>query len=336
MIFAIRADAGVVQGTGHVMRCLSLAEKLLERGHTVNLLTNESNIGWLESAIVASGVQVTRVSADSFSLDYLAPLKPDWVIVDSYQIPASEISAINGSIPVMAIVDSDWRAIDASAYLDTNLFAETLTWPGHVKKKLLAGSNYSLIRNQVMQQQRLEPWKVLNQPAKILVFLGGSDPYDYSPLVAKAISSLEVDFEATFIAPERLHETVSLALGDKAGQVKLLGPTPALASYYGDADMVISAAGTSSWDVCTLGIPSLLLAVVDNQQFSLAQIAEHGLALTNNLTDGHAEKIDQLASQINALIGDETLREKLSKNALKYFDGKGRDRVVDYLESHAR
>lgn len=336
MIFVIRADASVIQGTGHVMRCLSLAEKLLERGHQVHLLTNESNITWLETSIDNSGVKVSRVVADSFQLDALQQFSPDWAIVDSYQIAAEEISVVNSTIPVLAIIDSDSRGITATAYLDTNLFAEKLSWPEGVTERLLAGSNFSLIRNQVMNQHRFEPWKLASHPAKLLVFLGGSDPYDYSPLVAKALSSLEVDFEATFIAPERLHETVKLALGESLSKVNLIGPTPTLAAYYRDADVVISAAGTSSWDVCTLGIPSLLLAVVDNQQFSLAQIAENGLTLTNNLTDGNPGKVRELADQIASLIGNLPLRERLSKAALKYFDGRGRDRIVDFLEKNSR
>lgn len=335
MIFAIRADAGVVQGTGHVMRCLSLAEKLLERGHQVHLLTNESGIAWLESAIEASGVRVSRVEADSIELDSIKAYNPDWLIVDSYQIPASAISEVNQAIPVLAIVDSDSRGIEATLYLDTNLFAEKLDWSGDVAKRLLAGSKYSLIRNQVMTQARSEPWKISNRPVNLLVFLGGSDPYDYSPLVAKALAGLELDFKATFIAPERLHETVKLALGAASAKVNLIGPTPTLASFYGNADVVISAAGTSSWDVCTLGIPSLLLAVVDNQQFSLAQIAENGLTLTNNLTDGRPGKIAALTDQIASLVTDYSLREQLSKKARSYFDGKGRDRVVDRLEQGA-
>ena len=336
MIFVIRADAGVVQGTGHVMRCLSLAEKALERGHEVHLLTNESKIAWLETAIASSGVQVSRVSADSFALEDLEPLRPDWVVVDSYQIPADSISAVNSSIPILAIIDGDSRGIHATEYLDTNLFAEKLTWPKSVSSRLLAGSSYSLIRNQVMRQLRSEPWSISSRPPKLLVFLGGSDPYDYSPLVAKAISELTIDFKATFIAPERLHETVKLALGEKLNNVQLIGPTPSLADFYSDADVVISAAGTSSWDVCTLGIPSLLLAVVDNQQFSLSQIAENELTLTNNLTDGKPGKVHELAEQIAALIQDQALREKLSKTSLKYFDGLGRDRVIDRLEKLSR
>ncbi len=336
MIFVIRADAGVVQGTGHVMRCLSLAEKLLERGHQVHFLTNESNIVWLESAIEGSGVRVSRVEVDSIDLETIKGFNPDWLIVDSYQIPAQEISEVNNSIPVLAIVDSDSRGIEATLYLDTNLFADKLDWPGDLANRLLAGSKYSLIRNQVMEQQREEPWTLAGTPANLLVFLGGSDPYDYSPLVARALAGLELDFQATFIAPERLHETVRLGLGDAISKVQLIGPTPALATFYRSADVVVSAAGTSSWDVCTLGIPSLLLAVVDNQQFSLAQIAENGLCLTNNLTDGQPGKIGDLTSQIYSLVTDLHLRKQLSKTALSYFDGKGRDRVVDRLEQGSR
>lgn len=314
------------------MRCLSLAEKLIARGHEVVLLTNDSKVDWLEAAIQATGVQVKRVESDSLNLSDLDDLDPDWLIVDSYQIAADLISDANRKVPVLAIVDSDSRGIDATAYLDTNLFAEEIAWPKNVKARLLAGSSYSLVRDAVMKAKREHPWQLLKSTPKFLVFLGGSDPYDYSPLVAKALGQVEGVFTATFIAPDRLHDSIRISLGSKIEQVELISPTPRLADFYQDADVVVSAAGTSSWDICTLGIPALLLAVVDNQEFSMQQIAEHGLALTNNLTKNEDDKVSRLTAQLQTLLSDSSVRQKLSETSLRFFDGLGRDRVVDYLE----
>ena len=331
MIFAIRADAGVVQGTGHVMRCLSLAEKLLQKGHRVGLFTNSSEISWLETAIQEAGVEVFRVDSDELEPSQLEGFDADWLIVDSYQIPAEKVSAMDALVPVLAIVDGTARGIEASAYLDTNLFSEKLSWPADVQEKLLAGSKYALVRDAVLLNKREHPAELSNQPAKILVFLGGSDPYGYSPLLAKALSLVSADFQATFIAPPAMHEAVLAALGANTDQVQVLAPTPKLASYYQGVDVVISAAGTSAWDVCSLGVPALLLAVVDNQEFSLAQIAEHGLTLTNNLSGAGVEKAGELAAQIGRLLTDQELREQLSAKSLSYFDGLGRDRVEAFL-----
>jgi spore coat polysaccharide biosynthesis predicted glycosyltransferase SpsG len=95
--------------------------------------------------------------------------------------------------------------------------------------------------------------------------------------------------------------------------------------------VVVSAAGTSAWDVCSLGVPALLLAVVDNQEFSLEQIAAHGLTLTNNLSGAGEEKATELSKQITRLLTDQDLRNQLSATALSYFDGLGRDRVETFL-----
>lgn len=333
MIFAIRADAGVGQGTGHVMRCLSLAEKLLQKGHRVCLFTNNSEIAWLEDAITASGVEVFRVTADELTQSQLTQLSPDWVIVDSYQIPAQQISAINAQVPVLAIVDGSTRGIEASAYLDTNLFSEKLDWSGVPANKLLAGSKFALVRDAVLVNKRNHPAQIANEPANILVFLGGSDPYGYSPILARALARVSTPFLAKFIAPPAAHPDIISALGENAAKVQVLAPTPKLASLYKDADVVISAAGTSAWDVCSLGIPALLLAVVDNQEFSLSQIAEHGLTLTNNLSGSGPgpEKADELAVQITNLLTDQKLRDQLSASALGYFDGQGRERVEKFL-----
>lgn len=333
MIFAIRADAGVVQGTGHVMRCLSLAEKLLQKGHRVGLFTNSSEIAWLESAISTSGVEVFRVTADELSLDQLGDFKADWLIVDSYQIPAMQISAVNEALPVLAIVDGDARGITASAFLDTNLFSEKLNWPSEVEAKLLAGSKYALVRDAVLTHKRAHPEVVVGNPPKVLVFLGGSDPYGYSPLLAEALAKVEAPFQATFIAPETAHEAICSALGANLDKVNVIGLTPKLTDYYEGVDVVISAAGTSAWDVCSLGVPALLLSVVDNQEFSLNQIAENGLTLTNNLSNAGDEKPYELADQITSLLTDQKLRAELSAQSLRYFDGLGRDRVEEFLTS---
>ena len=331
MIFAIRADAGVVQGTGHVMRCLSLAERLLQRGHRVGLFTNSSEIPWLESAIEKSGVEIFRVAADELDAAQFAELKPNWLIVDSYRILASEISSTNRVIPVLAIVDGNTRGIEATAYLDTNLFSEKLDWPDEIVPRLLAGSSYALVRDEVLATRREKPAEIVNNPPKILVFLGGSDPYGYSPLIARALAMVETDFQATLIAPATVQPLVLDALESSRGRVEVISPTPKLASYYRNVDVVISAAGTSAWDVCTLGIPALLLAVVDNQEFSVAQISEHRLTLTNNLAGADDSKAHELAEQVHQLLTNQNLREELSKNALSYFDGLGRDRVEAFL-----
>lgn len=333
MILAIRADAGIVQGTGHVMRCLSLAEKLLQKGHRVGLFTNSSEIAWLESAIESSGVEVFRVPSDEVSKQQFEDFKPDWVIVDSYQISAEKISELNEQIRVLAIIDGDSRDIRATGYLDTNLFSEKLDWPKAVESKLLAGSKFALVRDAVLENKRSHPELIVNNPAKLLVFLGGSDPYGYSPLLAEALSKVEAPFEATFIAPPTAHAEIAAKLGANAERVELLAPTPKLATFYAEVDAVVSAAGTSAWDVCSLGVPALLLSVVDNQEFSLKQIGAAGLALTNNLAGASEGKAEELAGQITRLLTEPELRSKLSKTSLEYFDGRGRDRVEEFLTS---
>ncbi len=331
MIFAIRADAGLVQGTGHVMRCLSLAEKLIQKGHRVGLFTNTSEITWLESAIDSAGVEIFRVPADELNPSQFEDFSPDWVIVDSYQIPAQQISELSKQISVLAIIDGEARGIEATAYLDTNLFSETLDWPAEVAGKLLAGSKFALIRDAVLVNKRSKAAEIVNDPPKVLVFLGGSDPYGYSPLLAEALAKVSVPFQATFIAPATSHAVLIAALKGNAARVQVLAPTPKLASFYAGVDLVISAAGTSAWDVCSLGIPALLLAVVDNQEFSLSQIADNGLTLTNNLSDKAQDKATELAAQINSLLTDQELRDRLSKSSLSHFDGLGRDRVEEFL-----
>jgi spore coat polysaccharide biosynthesis predicted glycosyltransferase SpsG len=310
------------------MRCLTLATALLERGHDVGLLTAEVEIEWLRAAILESGVTVYECSTDSLPLDRLRELVPDWVIVDSYQIPANLISLAARYVPVLAIVDGDDRDIEATLYLDQNLGAEDAPWrsPGRV----LAGSRYALVRKQVIDAMRERPWQLHGTVPNVLCFLGGTDATGTVVSVVAAVASLERPLRLTVVAAESRHAAIEAVVHGPAA-LRLLAPTPELPRLFAEADVVVSASGTSAWDICTLGIPAVFLAVVDNQRAGLDQVVSRGLALGIDAV-ASGESLRDLGQKVSELLDDETLRERLSRRARAEFDGGGALRVAERLE----
>ncbi len=330
MIVVFRADAGVLQGSGHVMRCLTLARELLARGHAVHFVTAPAGIGWLDDAIAASGVEVHAAVADELGADTLLGLSPDWVVVDSYRIDAGDISALGSAVATLAVVDGDARGIRVSLYLDNNLGAENdhLDLPG----ELLGGSAYALVRPAITAERREAPWLLAGTP-RVVAFMGGTDPAGLIVDVARALVRVQTECVVTVIAPDAHRAAVGGVLGSGG---RVVAPTQELPAILGKADVVVSAAGTSAWDLATLGIPAVLVGIVDNQELSLRRIAEAGLAETIDVFAGGVAALDALPGLVDTLLADGQERERLSRAGMALFDGRGPQRIADALEARVR
>lgn len=327
----LRADASPTQGTGHVMRCITLSEALRAQGHEVLFMTNESDVQWLEEVIHEQEIKTVRVPQHSFDLELIKTINPDWVVVDSYEIEAGDISAAKHVFQTLAIIDGDSRGISAHLYLDHNLGAEHQVWPEQVKPSLLAGNMYCLVRDSVLDELNKER-RPKNSIPHIVAVMGGSDPTGAIVEIAKALSKVEVPFSADVISNESWFEQVEQNLKEKAG-VRILRPTPELPQLLGAADISISAAGTSAWELCTLGTPSILISVVDNQSASLKQLMKEELILGIDAAEDKREILSQqVFENVMNLLENLDLQVKLSESSRAKFDGHGKYRVVEAME----
>lgn len=330
MKVVLRADATLHRGSGHVMRCLTLAEELSARRHEVHLVTAPSSIPWLDGVVTASGYKVHTCEPDTLDAHALLAMNPDWVVVDSYSIDSETISKLNDSVPVLAIVDGDTRGIRSSLYVEQNLGSEVTQWVVPPGARMLAGSAFALVRDSILGQRRASPWLIGNLP-RIVAFMGGTDPTGAILRVSSELARLDQAVSLTVVAPVKLHSALELELARLPG-ARIIAPTMDLPSILGEADIVVSAAGTSAWDICSLGLPSVLVAVVGNQSASLEEIVVRELALGLDLVRDGIDTLDQLGSLVGRLLGDESLRKSLSSRSVSEFDGLGKSRVVDAME----
>lgn len=331
----LRADASPQQGTGHVMRTLTLVEGLLTAGHEAVLWTNESGIDWLEAAIESSGAQIIRCEQHSLDLDQLSAIAPDWLVVDSYEISAEQISAARAHTRVLAIVDGTTRGILADRYVDQNLGAESLIWPLATFGRLLAGSSYALIRSAILAERRTDPWRRTGRP-NVVAVLGGSDPTGTIVTVARVLKPFLNDIMLDLVVNERWRGEVERELGHR-DTVRIHATTPELPKLLGAANIAISAAGTSAWELCALGIPSVFIGVVENQSESLRQLCEQRLALGIDLTETAASDVaEELAGLVSQLLDSEALCHSLSERCRAAVDGVGTARIIAEMESVER
>jgi len=313
------------------MRCLTLAEALRSAGHEVTLMGEIEGVDWLEQYLEAIGIARIPCERDAVPVKHLISLGADRLVVDSYWIDPDDIATANASIPTMAIVDNTARGIRAEWLLDHNFGAEELDWPAG-SGRILAGSQYALVREAVTRHRIESGWVIPARDSRVVAFMGGTDPGGIMTSVAASIAATLPHLRFTAVTTPDQVARVATTVAAMPNAI-VLGPTPDLPKLLAAADAVVSAAGTSAWDVCSMGRPVVLVGVVGNQSAALARALSRGLATG---IDATLQSTNSVGALLADLLDNAPLRESLVRRANETFDGLGSRRVAAALTSKVR
>ncbi|MFF0315752.1 PseG/SpsG family protein [Micromonospora sp. NPDC005252] len=332
----LRCDAGPRRGVGHLVRCLALAEEFLARGAHVAVFGTVERLGWATAELAARGIGLHPGPESPAELVEAARRHDlDVMVVDSYELDPAGAGALRAAgVFTLAVIDGDSRGQDADLYLDQNFGAQLPALPG----RLLAGSGYALLRDSVVTARPAtpRPATAVSRP-RVLAFFGGTDAVGAAPVLTRVLLATGHPMDLTVVVgrPEIEAELETITPG--RGQiVRPVPPTGSLPALITGADLVVSAAGTSTWELCCLGAPAALVCVVDNQRESYARVVQHGLAaglgelpeLTGPGVPGRAARATA-AWTLNGLLSSPQRRAALAARAWSGVDGRGRARVVD-------
>ncbi|RIV39798.1 PseG/SpsG family protein [Micromonospora radicis] len=328
----LRCDAGPQRGVGHLVRSLALGEEFLARGAAVELFGTVSGADWATGQLAARGIP-QRPGPDTPAALVAAARRHDLdvLVLDSYDLDPAGAGALRAAgVLTLAIVDGDTRGQDADLYLDQNFGTDLVVPAG----RLLTGSTYALLRDSVLAARPVAPRPATDLPRpSVLAFFGGTDAADAAPLLTGVLLSTGRPMELTVVAgrADSVERIAALARGP--GQsLRTVPPTGALPALIATADLVVSAAGTSTWELCCLGAPAALVCVVDNQRESYRRVVDAGLvAGLGELSALAADPAARTAAAgvLAPLLTDGTRRAALSVRARAVVDGRGRARVVD-------
>lgn len=336
----VRCDVGATVGIGHLMRCVALSEEFLERGFEVVFAADVDSVPWAAAQLERRGIAV--LAAPSTPQDHLALLarqRPDVVVIDSYLLGPEVYAAVRAAgYPVLALVDGDIRARAADVYVDQNVGADDEDWPRPGGSLRLAGLRHALIRNEILENRPRQPSAGEHgRPLEVLGFFGGTDAFCVAPRVAAALASTGRPFRASIVCTTPQTAEAVRRVEPAAGQViEPIEPTDRLAELVVGADLVLSAAGTSSWELLCLGAAAGLLCVADNQLTSYQRVVDLDCAGGLGTAATLAETLTQASAAIERLLADAPLRGELAQRGWSLVDGRGRVRVVDAALDHCR
>lgn len=325
------------------MRCLALAERLLERGAAIRFVCRE-HPGNLMDLVRSRGIPVAPLQDSGLAeqedaaqtIEALKGVQPDWMIVDHYGIGAAWEDALHAHAKRVLVVDDlANRRHDCEALLDQNYTHDgSEAYERLVSKQCrqFLGPRHALLRPEYAAYRKASAGRRDGQMRRVLVFLGGSDPHNVTGLALDALSDarfghLEVD---VVVGANNVHRGALEKQASERPRTSLHGIRPHLADLMTRAHLAIGAGGATTWERLCLGLPSLVVSIADNQVRPCQALAADSLIRYL----GTREDIE--AADIGAALEDCLRRpERLAEQAIAgqaAVDGLGAARIAEFLD----
>lgn len=372
MKVAFRVDASLQMGTGHVMRCLALADALKAQGAECHFISRE-HPGHLLDMVQQREHQVHRLPAAAQGArestecnSSRAPsaaqepthqawlgstwqedaretetainsLRPEWLVVDHYALDHRWEQALAAHYRKLLVIDdlAD-RPHHCNLLLDQNLGREPehydLLVPPHCK--VLAGPRYALLRPEFAALRPYSLQRRLNAAhlRKLLITMGGVDQPNATGQVLQALKSCDLPTECHITVV--MGQTAPWLANVQKLAAQMPWPTEVvvdvsdMARRMADSDLAIGAAGSTSWERCCLGLPSLMVVLADNQIEAATHLRDAGAACLVKL-NGHSSEL--FSENLEKFIQDPSFLRAMSTAASTVSDGSGTPKMAHTL-----
>lgn len=336
-LFIVRTDADTRIGLGHLSRCLTLAQAIMAQGAVVEAAITDPAPA-VAAKILAAGLG-------------LAPLPPglgqaadlDWLIdrikrqgalgaiLDGYQFTQAYLDGLAQA--VCCLFFDELMAFDfkTALVLNQNFYARPVDYRRASGTELLLGPAYAVLRQEFTAARPTGGRSHPPTATRLFLNFGGSDPSDLTTRALQGLqgSARRYHIKVVLGAANPFAANVRAAAAAGPHQVDILTDIANMAEVMNWADLALSASGTTTLEMCCLGLPSVLVIQVENQRRIGEAMGARGLAVQL----GWWEEVDgeMMRRAVDELAGDQDRRRDMSQAALTAVDGKGAARVAKAL-----
>lgn len=356
-VLFIRTDADQYTGIGHFMRCLALAQAYKDAGGDAVFL------GHFEKESIRKRIREERFQCISLEKSHTAkedaqctldailswkgkhavyesrnPAKvtkqASWVVIDGYHFDTEfQQNMKNAGYHTIIIDDNAHRQkYHGHIIVNQNIYGHRLHYACEPKTMLLLGSDYAMLRREFRNVNPLNR-PLAEQAEKILVTFGGVDSKNQTGFSIEALNHLSADqtLRATIIiGPENANrKQIEEQLQTAGFDYKLLYNASDMPSVMHDADMALSAAGSTCWELCFIGVPSIVTAVSENQ-IDVANTLKL-MNIADSMGWWQERSQTKIIDAIHRLIRNASVRESMSRKAKALIDGQGVWRILNAM-----
>lgn len=345
-LIVFRADASIEIGSGHVIRCIILANFLQKHGACVHFISKEFP-GNLFERIAQSGIELCKIpthgstdckkswetdATDTIKYIKNLPKIPDWVIVDHYGLDGKWETKIRAFTNRLCVIDDLFdRPHAADILFNQSVLSLTQTEKRSSLQNCmyLTGPQYALLHEEY-RQARLRLAREFTSIKRVLIFFGGADHSNFTEMLCKKLITQEhadLQFDV-ILGITNPHQKEILSFAEKHTNFHVHIGLPNLAQKIASADLAIGAGGSTTWEMLCLGLPFIAISTAENQYRTCEELAANGYILY--LGTKESFEFGDLAAAIKTC-RNPFFRKFISKHAITLVDGNGCKKLGDRL-----
>jgi len=330
----LRTDAYPELGTGHLLRCLALAEAWQDEGGVavfVSYCTSPDLVNRIKGGAFSLH-ELVEPGALEETLEAIRDESPDWIVLDGYHFDLRFQSSVKRT-GCKTLVFDDFAHLEeynADIIVNQNLGAERYAYNTPPRCRFLLGTRYTLLRREfrrLSSQGKQAPEVASN----VLVTMGGVDNDNNAGMVIKALSMIDGPLRARVVAGfgnpnlEALRNLAELSRHD-IEVLQAVEDMPAIMQW---ADVAVSAGGSTVWELLFMGVPAVLSIIADNQVDLVDTLSPEGFPSVGWMRKADVQDVSE---KVKTLCYNRSLRMELIEKGRKIIDSRGALRVVEAME----
>lgn len=339
-VIGIRVDVNETVATGHIMRCITIAEQIKKLGGQVLFITAD---GQAEELLARAGMEHVCLQSRWDHMEEELPVLREvlklagikTLLVDSYQATPAYFEELCPLVKLVCIDDCFEHIFPVDVLINYNAyhirFPYRETYGG--KTRLLLGTDYVPLREEFsVKQIRDRDEQSGKKGFSVLLSSGGSDAQNAILGILQRAMQTEELRSVMFHAVVGVYHPQGDAIEAFAANyenVKVYRPCHDMAGLMADCDAAVSAAGTMLFELCAMRVPTVFFQSADNQRYD-REFFEAGerMIFAGDMTQDRDICIDKICEGLKRLVADAALRERMKENLGSVTDGKGAERIA--------
>ena len=342
MYMYIRADGNDIIATGHIMRCIAIADAFKSKGEdTIFIIADEYPKEIIEQhgykTICLNTVWNDMDTETDKMIELIKQRGIDKILIDSYFVTEDYLEKLREYSAIIYMDDLNQMTYPADVIINYSSYDRMDYNKQYCKTntQLWLGSMYTPLRQEFFDCE----YTLREKANRIFITTGGTDKYNVALQISNRMIKDNNDLELYIIAGrynKNIPELLKLQ-SEYPENIFVFQNVDNMAELMQQCDMAISAGGTTLFELCACGIPTVCFGFADNQLELIRMLGEQNVMINiGDIREGMKEKIEELAAETFGLLKNKTLRGQYSSKMSAITDGKGALRIADKILDYTK